>query len=290
MNVSLILATYGRTDEVGRFIDSLLVQSDRNFELLVLDQNQDARLDGYVRAARDGGIDVTHERLASPGLSMARNRGIALARHEVLAFPDDDCWYEPNVIAQVRACFLTMPAAGVVARWVEQSGSEPTLEYQLSLRDWRNFRGGHASSITLFLNRSLFLALHGFDERLGIGKWYGASEETDFVLRALTSGATLIHMPKIHIHHALAPDLGSQWWARCRQARARGRGTGALYAKHNLSPFVILRGLVGPILKALPRCAQPAWLAHGMFTSLGRLEGFLKWKWREQQSTNAGAL
>ena len=45
MKLSLILATYGRAAEIERLFDSLAQQSCRDFEVLVVDQNQDERLE-----------------------------------------------------------------------------------------------------------------------------------------------------------------------------------------------------------------------------------------------------
>ena len=281
MSVSLILATIGRTQEVGRLIDTLLAQTDQRFELIVVDQNPDERLKPYVRLAQDGGLDIRHERMERPGLSSARNRGISLAKYDILAFPDDDCWYEDKVIERVIRSFQSQRLGGLVARWVEQSGALPAQAYQLDLSAWRNFRGGHASSISLFLDRTLFRTIGGFDERLGVGGWYGAAEETDFVLRALAHGARLEHVPDILVHHAYNTQPVGALAGICRQARRRGRGTGAIYAKHKLDAYVIVRGLVAPVLNALPKCLQPRWLMRGLFTSMGRLEGYLRWRAKE---------
>lgn len=281
MAVSLILATIGRTQEVGRFFESLLAQTDRQFELIVVDQNPDERLAPYIRLAQEGGLDIRHERMEKPGLSTARNLGISLAKYDILAFPDDDCWYEDRVIERAIRSFQSHHLGGLVARWVEQAGSQPALAYQLDLTAWRNFRGGHASSISLFLDRTLFQTIGGFDERLGVGGWYGAAEETDFVLRALAHGARLEHVPDILVHHAFNKQPVGDLAGHCRQARRRGRGTGAIYAKHKLDAYVILRGLSAPVLNALPKCLQPGWLMRGLFTSMGRLEGYLRWRAKE---------
>lgn len=279
--MSLILATIGRTQEVGRLIQSLLSQTDRRFQLIVVDQNPDDRLVPFVHLAQEGGLDVLHERMEKPGLSAARNRGISLAKYDILAFPDDDCWYEDTVIERVIRSFQVDDLGGLVARWVEQAGTEPARSYRLDLKAWRSFRGGHASSISLFLNQNLFHQLGGFDERLGVGGWYGAAEETDLVLRALDCGARLEHVPDIQVHHAYNKLPAGGMRRLLRDSRRRGRGTGAIYAKHRLGPYVILRGLTAPVITALPKCLEPRWLMRGLFTSLGRLEGYLRWRFKE---------
>lgn len=285
MKVSLILATYGRAEELERAVDSFLAQTDRGFELIVVDQNPDERLLPYVQKAQQGGLDVQHVRMDKPGLSAARNRGIALARHDILAFPDDDCWYEAQAIEQVRRAFeADVQLKGAIGCWVEQAGATaPTHAYLLDNAAWRQFRGGNASSISLFFNRALFQSLGGFDERFGVGQWYGAAEETDFVLRALATGACLQYCPEVRVHHAYAPRPTGSFGTICRQARRRSRGTGAIYAKHKLSAYVVARGLVAPIITPLSRLAHPTLLVRGLFTSLGRIEGYLRWKIRESR-------
>ncbi len=285
MRLSLIMATVGRTEEVGHMIGSLANQSDPGFELIVVDQNPDDRLMLYIQAGRAQGLDIHHVRLEPPSLSAARNLGISLARHEILAFPDDDCWYETNVIENVRNRFVAEPQlGGVVARWEEQAkglGRED-LSGQLSLHAWRRFRGGEASSIALFFRRELFEALGGFDERLGVGRWYGAGEETDFLLRALTFGARFDHAPEARVHHRFSTKQHGDWRAMCRNIRNRARGTGALYAKQRLDSYVVIRGCSAPLLLALLKRRSPGDLARSWFMVIGRLEGFIRWKLTEK--------
>lgn len=282
MKLSLILATYGRTEELGRAIDSFAAQTDRNFELIVVDQNPDDRLRPYLDQAHVAGLDVLHEQMDRPGLSEARNRGIQLAKHDILAFPDDDCWYEPDTVAMVRRCFAEdQLRAGVIGRWVEHSGTQPPAAHVLNLESWRRFRGGNASSITMFIRRSLFAALGGFDERFGVGKWYGAAEETDFILRALADGAHIEYRPEVRVHHHYSTKPAGAWRAVCRNARMRGRGTGAIWAKHHLDAYVVLRGLVSPLMRGLARFHDSRLLLSGLMTPIGRLEGYLRWKFRE---------
>lgn len=282
MEVSLVLATLGRTKEVGRLVDSLLAQTDGKFELLVMDQNPDDRLVPYVEKAHLGGIDVIYHRLERPGLSNARNKGIALARHDVVAFPDDDCWYEATVIERVRGSMMAGGLDGVVARWSEQAGSAHNTGYRLDRDAWRHFRGGHASSISLFMRRTLLVSLAGFDERMGIGQWFGAAEETDLVLRALDQDASIEYAPDIAVHHAYPPRYNGALFDECGKARRRSRGTGAIYAKHRLPLAVILRGLLAPVVKSLVLWPQPLRFMMAIASSCGRLEGLVRWRLRER--------
>lgn len=285
--LSLVLATYGRCDDVGRMLDSLAVQTDTEFEVLIVDQNPDDRLHEHVARGLASGLSIRHLRLEQPSLSGARNLGIAQASGEIIGFPDDDCWYEPDTVAQVRRAFAQEDSPdGVVGCWVEQlaaSGAE-TPAGSLSYAEWRRFQGKGASSITLFFRRRLFECLGGFDERFGVGQWYGAAEETDFILRALASGSRLEYCPVARVHHAFSLSSTTDLLVSCRAMRRRGRGTGAIYAKHDMSAWVIFRGLVGQVARPLLAGKLTAAIV-GISASRGSLEGFLKWRLAERANS-----
>lgn len=278
--VSLVLATYGRCDELGRLLDTLVAQSDTAFEVLVIDQNPDDRLCGQVQRGLDCGLSIRHLRLDRPSLSGARNLGLQQARGDVIGFPDDDCWYEPETIARVRSAFGEKKNVdGLVGCWVEQfaaTGGETTDEVRLSYAAWRRFRGKSVSSITIFFHRGLFDLAGDFDERFGVDCWYGAGEETDLILRALAAGARLEYRSSIRVHHEFSRTSASLP-ALCRTMRKRGRGVGGIYAKHEMSMWVIFRGVLGLVLRPLMSGRLRSTLV-GMSAFLGSLEGLLRWR------------
>ena len=277
---SLILATYGRADDVGRLVASLRDQTFKDFELIVVDQNVDERVAPYVAQARADGIAVSHLRMDHPNLSAARNLGLAHARGEWVAFPDDDCWYESDTLAQVRAA-ARPELSGMVIQWREQALAERNLwpsEDVLTLRAWRTFRGGEASSICLFVRRELASRLGGFDARLGVGQWFGSAEETDFVLRALSTNARIERVHQAHVHHAFGPPAAMPAALLWRTVTARSRGTGALYAKHRLPRRIIARGLVMPVPRALLLWHGSQGLVRACAMVWGRAQGLLTWR------------
>lgn len=277
-DVSLILATVGRTDELPRLFDSLAAQTFSNFEVIVVDQNTDDRLLPHLDRARYLGIAVRHLKHHPANLAAARNAGIEAAKGKWIGFPDDDCWYDPHLLEVLAARFACPDKPnGVIARWIEQD-EQPLSPAALSWKRARAFRDIAVSSITLFCQRSLFKQIGGFDSRFGVGQWFGAGEETDLALRALRAGAHLTYEPRGEVHHAAQhgkPDAGPQ----ARQAvRHRARGTGALYAKHRLPAWVIARGLLAPLLRPLLKGSLGAELALGYATTAGRIDGLLAWR------------
>lgn len=277
-DISLILATVGRTDELARLFDSLAAQTFNRFEVIVVDQNEDNRLQPHLDRARSLGVRLRHLKHHPANLAAARNAGIEAARGKWIGFPDDDCWYAPRLLERVAKRFASKDKpGGVIVRWVEQN-EQPASAAVLSWERSRAFRDIAVSSITLFCSRALFKDIGGFDSRLGVGQWFGAGEETDLALRALRAGALIAYEPLGEVHHAVSTGKTSADRKTRIATRHRARGTGALYAKHKLPIWVILRGLAAPLLRPLLKASFGAELALGYATVRGRLDGYLAWR------------
>src|SRR5271166_5434820 len=100
--ISLIVATMDRVTELERLLTSLDCQSYKEFEVIVVDQNPDDRLLLVLRSHE--ALTIRHLR-CSPGASRARNVGLRIAGGDIIAFPDDDCWYPEGLLASVVAWF-----------------------------------------------------------------------------------------------------------------------------------------------------------------------------------------
>jgi glycosyltransferase involved in cell wall biosynthesis len=280
MGISLVVATVGRTEELRRLLQSLASQTVKDFEVILVDQNDDDRLHDIVTEFLARGLCLRHVEQKERNVSAARNSGLRLATRQFVGFPDDDCWYECDVVERVLlACGQDRGVDGVVGRWIER-GLPIAGSRTLSWRLMREFREVETNSIEIFLRRDLVLAIGGFDEDLGVSGWFGSGEETDLVMRVLRDGGRMVYVPQIEVHHpwvAEMPGTIKQRWAR---SRSRGRGTGALYAKHRLSPVVVARGLIAPIVK----CLLPPYGSRHIVTQLamviGRCEGFLRWRFQ----------
>jgi hypothetical protein len=63
-----------------------------------------------------------------------------------------------------------------------------------------------------------------------------------------------------------------------KAARFRERGAGALYATHALPAWVVVRGLIAPLLRPLMRGSFGSDLALGFAVVRGRIDGLLGWR------------
>jgi glycosyltransferase involved in cell wall biosynthesis len=121
---SVIIPTFNRADLVPGAVESVLVQTHRNFEVIVVD---DGSTDGTADALRPYLDRIRYIRQVNRGLAAARNRGIKEAAGGFLAFLDSDDLYEPPFLARVLQTFRAHPDAGAVfvAERVFDDGGPP---------------------------------------------------------------------------------------------------------------------------------------------------------------------
>ena len=203
MKFSLLMATLGRHVEVERLFGTLVDQTYKDFELIVIDQNDDDRVRKLVDAYSDR-LEIVYLR-SEKGLSRARNVGLGHVRGELVCFPDDDCWYRPDTLAHVAARFAAEPElSGLTGCSVDDSGvpsqgrwaTEPLVVDRYNV--WTC-----ATSYTIFLRTAAVRAAGPFDERLGVGsgsRW-GAGEEVNYLLGVLDAQLRVCYDPALRISH-----------------------------------------------------------------------------------------
>ncbi len=108
--VSVVIPTYNRADFLPQAVESVLAQSYKDFELLVVD---DGSTDHTPATLRPYLSYLRCLRQENRGVSAARNRGIGESRGELIAFLDsDDRWQRDKLKHQVEF-FLANPRAAV---------------------------------------------------------------------------------------------------------------------------------------------------------------------------------
>lgn len=96
--ISVLMLTYDREELVGRAIESILAQTYRDFEFIIVDNGSSDRSGEIAReyAARDPRIRVIHREKGNIGAG--RNTALDAAKGEYLTFIDDDDWAEPDFL------------------------------------------------------------------------------------------------------------------------------------------------------------------------------------------------
>jgi len=251
---SILLATLDRTKEVDHFLRRLARQTMRDFEVLVVDQNPDDRLVEILRLYRDS-FPIVHLRTAQ-GHSRAFNFGLRHATGKIVAFPDNDCWYDVDLLERVARLFKDHPEyQGVTGREIVEpgfvSGGRWDAKSGVLTRSnvWRR-----AISFSMFLRRDT-AQRYEFDETLGVGAGtpWGAGEETDYLLRLVEDGNLVFYDPSLTIwHQGRSGPYTAQMYSK---ARSYAMGMGKVLRKHGYSMWSVAHHLVRPLGGALQSLA-----------------------------------
>jgi glycosyltransferase involved in cell wall biosynthesis len=246
----LVVATIGRAVELQRFLDSLEQATYRRFRVLVVDQNEDARLDSVLGAHTE--LDIVHLRSPAAGLSRARNRALTGLQSDVVAFPDDDCIYAPDLLERVAHRFASDPTLdGLTGRAVAPDGaSSPSWKNDAATLTDTNL-WNRAISYTIFLRRDVVSRVGRFDEALGLGSGRPSSsgEEIDYLIRAVRGSARIEYDPKLTVMHAQRESTKAI-------AYRDGASVGYLLRKHGYGLALRARMLIRPLGGALLSIAR----------------------------------
>jgi glycosyltransferase involved in cell wall biosynthesis len=233
---SLIVPTLGRTAEAEKLFASLVDQKRSDLELILVDQNDDDRLLPLLRDLPQS-FSVVHLKQKEKNVSAARNAGMDAASGQILAFPDDDCWYPTGLLDRVDAWFRENPDYSVLATGAFDDEGVPSgnrwVQDRCDISPVNVLRTTFCSS--LFVSAPERSREVRFDPALNRG------EETDFILRLQATGLRGRFDRGFHIHHPRR-DMLSGTVSRDR-AVSYGAGMGRLVRRHSL--ILLWLGLLG---------------------------------------------
>jgi GT2 family glycosyltransferase len=195
--ISVVVPAWNAARILPGLLDALAIQTAEH-ELVVVDAGS---TDATGQIARAAGANV----VSAPqrNRSLARNRGVAAASHELIAFTDTDCAPAPGWLAALVRCLESAPlAAGPVHI---RTRADPNMAERFDLL-WRYpqeryVAAGVATSANLGIRRAAFDAVGGYDPRFHHG------EDTDLCLRAADAGFAIGWCPAAEISHPAATTL-----------------------------------------------------------------------------------
>jgi len=236
LRVSLIVCTRNRAARLPDFLASVaaLDAPPGGWELIVVDNaSTDSTPLLLDRFARDAPFPVWCLRAAVPGLSRARNVGLAQARGDILAFTDDDCCPRQDYLRALVHVFEEGSHGFVGGRVVLHDPSDA----RVGVRDAPTATeiprcsfvpAGLIHGANMAVRRDVVRAIGEFDPLLGAGAPCMAGEDTDYIARAVWAGWSGRYDPRplVSHHHGRKPGPDAE-----RQRRGYDYGRGAYYMK-----------------------------------------------------------
>ncbi len=234
--ISLVVATWNRVAELDRLLTSLDKQTYGDFEVIVVDQNPDDRVDSALR--QHPALKVRHVR-SERGASKARNRGLRMAEGEVLAFPDDDCWYPPELLRNVKDWFEGNPEYAVLLTAMRDErgrSMEPKFGPGRGACTKRSVLQC-AVTFNAFVRAKAVTAMGLFREDIGPGTSspYQSGEDLEYLIRPVQFGMPVWYEPSFTVFH---PDLNDRT-RLLRTAQAYALGVGHVLRWHDYAWSVL---------------------------------------------------
>lgn len=241
----VVASDFARFEMLERCVAAVGAQDYPAYEVVVVDNrrtdlDESQRREQWSALSRVAGVRVVAER--RPGVSAARNRGLAEARSDLVAFTDDDTAAAPSWLRSLVDRFTAEPDADCVTGlvipaeletpaqvWFEASGNAFRPRYSPASFAGDRYNvvdrldGDRPSSIFAFgafgtganmaFRRSALQRLGGFDEALGPGTPARAGEDVAIFIRLLAGGGRLAFEPAAYVRHwhrRALPDLRRQ--------------------------------------------------------------------------------
>jgi glycosyl transferase family 2 len=165
--VSVILPTYQRRELVRRAVASVMAQTYRDFELIVVD---DGSTDDTGATLAPLGDRIRYRWQPNRGVAAARNAGLRMARGSIVAFLDSDDLWLPDHLAVVTEMLERQPGTVLASTCPAFKLSGDQTVSDARVLDYRQGMLFSAGSIgwpsCIAVRPKALLAIGGFDERL----------------------------------------------------------------------------------------------------------------------------
>lgn len=206
MKISFVITSFKRQVQLDRFQKSLLASDffcKFDIEVIYVQQGTD-----QMRLLENiCNVDLQVLSIGHPiSLSKARNIAITYVSGDIVAFPDDDCWYDTGTLKRVADYYnRNLEVKCICVNQFDPiknafHGNRPSnvsclINYDTLYR--------YPVSSGIFIRRAVIESGIRFDESLGVGTKYGAGEETDFVRKIMDAGLKVMYLGSINVFHEL---------------------------------------------------------------------------------------
>lgn len=210
--ISVVIPTCNRAERLRPSLDSVTTsgaQAQFPWELIVVDNNSTDEtaevVSEFIRAHPNHAVTNVFE--PQPGVSAARNRGIAIAQYPIIAFVDDDCFVATSWLTDIRIAFEQRPDHLLVSGRVERHDERDALTATRDFDEWREIETvGEIRAYTIGCNhavaREVFDKIGAYDTGFGKPGPLGTGEDHELFYRGLRSGFRVAYDPTIRVRHA----------------------------------------------------------------------------------------
>lgn len=209
--ISIIIAIFNRKDELFELLNSLSHQTDKNFEVIIVDDGSKIALLPTVQLFEEQ-LDIQFFRKDNSGPGLSRNYGAKRAKNEWLVFVDSDVIVEKDYIENIKKNLTQNPCDAFGGADKAHKGfnlMQKAISYSMTSVFTTGGIRGNKNAVTKFqprsfnmgVNKKIFLEVNGFSEmRIG--------EDPDLSMTLWENGFTTRFYDNIGVYHKRRTDFG----------------------------------------------------------------------------------
>lgn len=210
-SISIIIAIYNRRDELFELLNSLQRQTDKDFEIIVVDDGSKIDLSPTIKLFENQ-LDIKFYQKTNSGPGLTRNYGAKRAKNDWLVFVDSDVIVEENYIENIKKDLTEIKCDAFGGADKAHKGfniMQKAISYSMtSVFTTGGIRGNKKAvskfqprSFNMGVNKEVFLKVGGFSEmRIG--------EDPDLSMTLWENGYTTAFFDDIGVYHKRRTDLG----------------------------------------------------------------------------------
>lgn len=210
MKYSVIIPVYNRPDEVDELLESLTLQTCKDFEVVVVEDGSSIPCQEVVEKYSDR-LDIHYYNKPNSGPGQTRNYGAERSHGEYLIILDSDCILPPGYFEAVEKELQSSPVdafGGPDRAHASFTDIQKAINYSMtSFFTTGGIRGGkkkmdkfYPRSFNMGVRRSVYQTLGGFSKmRFG--------EDIDFSIRIFKAGYRCRLFPSAWVYHKRRTDL-----------------------------------------------------------------------------------
>jgi glucosyl-dolichyl phosphate glucuronosyltransferase len=228
MNISIIICTYNRASILRETLESYLQierPADIQSEVIIVDNNSDDETAAISKEFSDRYPGVfRYVKEPMQGLSYARNCGIRTSNADLIAFVDDDIYFDPRWLIEMMRLFSdtnTMCAGGrSIPRF--EAGKPDWISTDLLVIYGSTNSGDavkrmvfpeHPFGLNMVFHREVFKTVGLFNVTLGrIKNSLLSNEESDLFLRIDRAELPIFYTPHAIVHHRIPEARTRKAW------------------------------------------------------------------------------
>ena len=210
---SIIVPVYNRPDEVADLLDSLIRQTDKDFEIILVEDGSTVPCREQAERAA-GKLRLKYFFKENEGRSIARNYGIDRADGDFFVFVDSDCILPPDYVEQLRHSLAETPTdcfGGPDAAHDSFTDTQKAINFSMtSFLTTGGIRGGKVQlekfvprTFNMGFSRAVYEKTGGFREMF--------SEDIDMSTRIRLAGFGIALFRNVRVFHKRRVDLKKFW-------------------------------------------------------------------------------